>query len=247
MNKCECCGRDLTPHKTYKLKGYVLCSKHMHQLLKFGKFLDNIQRTNNDLNDYKIENNIAIFNLYNQKNIKVAEFIIDKNDVDKIKYNKWRLSHQHVVTGSGTKNIKDLSWYILNCFDKIQEGCVVDHINNNPLDNRKCNLRVCYQKENVINKAFISTNTSGFIGVSFDRSRNKWCSEIRLNKQRMHFTRRDSLEEAVYQRLIAEEILFKDFVNKQELEKKRKFTKNLPVLTKQKLYNYVKERVHQLH
>ena len=41
----------------------------MHQLLKHGKFLDNIQRTNNDLNDYVIseDGKVVIFNLYNQR------------------------------------------------------------------------------------------------------------------------------------------------------------------------------------
>ena len=62
----------------------------MHQLHKFGKFLDNIPRTNNDLNDFIIKNDIAIFNLYNQKNIKIGEFIIDKQYLNKIRYNKWK-------------------------------------------------------------------------------------------------------------------------------------------------------------
>ena len=51
MFKCEICGREI--FKKNRLGGYTLCSKHMHQLLKYGKFLDNIQRTSKDLNDFR--------------------------------------------------------------------------------------------------------------------------------------------------------------------------------------------------
>ena len=43
-----------------------------------GKFLDNIPRTNSDLNDYVVSDGVAYFNLYNQKNEKIATFIIDE-------------------------------------------------------------------------------------------------------------------------------------------------------------------------
>lgn len=244
--KCDQCGRKIT--KYYRIYGHILCSKHMHQIYKFGKFLDSNPRTNNDLNDYVIKDNIAIFNLYNQKNEKVAEFTINKRDISKIKYNKWRLSHQHVVTGSGTKNIKDVSWYILDCFDSIKKGLVVDHINGNPLDNRSENLRVCTQGNNTINKSFISNNTSGFIGVSFDKKRNKWCAEIRINNKRIHFKRKDNLNEAVLQRYYAEKILFEEFKNQKEHQKKKEFLSNnrLESSVIEEIKHEVTEKVHKL-
>ena len=51
--KCEICGRET--FKKIRLNGYTLCSKHMHQLHKYGKFLDNSPRTNYDKNDYIIK------------------------------------------------------------------------------------------------------------------------------------------------------------------------------------------------
>ena len=63
MFYCDICKRPIK--KKNRLGGYCLCSKHMHQLHKHGKFLDNIQRTNNDLNDYTIcsDGKTVIFNL----------------------------------------------------------------------------------------------------------------------------------------------------------------------------------------
>ena len=216
---CDQCGRPLK--KGNHLQGYVLCSKHMHQLYNFGKFLDAIPRTNKDLNDYKIVGDTVYINLYNQKNIKIGECIIDLEYLDKVKYNKWRLSHQHVVTGSGKQNIKDISWYILNCFKEIKAGYVVDHINGNALDNRKVNLRLCTQSDNVLNKSRMTTNTSNYMGVSFDKKRNKWCAEIRYQKTKIHFRRKDNILEAVLQRYFAEKLLFREYANREEQHKKK--------------------------
>ena len=49
MYYCEICGREM--FKKHSLQGFkCLCSKHMHQLHKFGKFLDSNPRTQKDLN-----------------------------------------------------------------------------------------------------------------------------------------------------------------------------------------------------
>lgn len=234
--KCEVCGRE--SFKKIKMGGYILCSKHMHQLHKYGKFLDNNPRTNNDKNDYKIDGDIAIFNLYNQKNEKISEFIIDKEDIEKVKYHKWRISHKHVITGlpsQGTQ--KDLSWVIKDITqEQIKQGnIVVDHINCNPLDNRKVNLRICEQGDNVLNKSFMSNNTQGFIGVSYKKDRNTYDPEIRIGNIRCHLGATKIKEEAVYARYYAEQIVFKEFANKKEQKRKKEFTKNLSQQTKKEI------------
>ena len=117
MYNCEICGREI--FKKNRIGGYTVCSKHMHQYYKYGKFLDNNPRTNNDKNDYKIDGDIAIFNLYNQKNEKISEFIIDKEDIEKVKYHKWRISHKHVITGLPSKGTqKDLFEKLRNELDE---------------------------------------------------------------------------------------------------------------------------------
>lgn len=245
MKKCDICGRE--SNRVVKLHGYSLCPKHMHQLLKYGKFLDNISRTNNDLNDYTINGNEVIFNVYGQDNIKKGEFVIDIDDIEKVKYHKWRFSHGHIVTGLPSRGTqRELSHVILGIKDReASSNIVVDHINGNPSDNRKRNLRKCYQKENVLNKKYMSNNTSNFIGVYYDKKRGMWCSEIRLGYVRCHFKRVATKEEAVYQRYIAEKILFKKFANKIGQRNKYIFTKNLTMVQKEEIEKYVKEKISQ--
>lgn len=237
--KCDICGRPLK--KKCSLQGYTLCSKHMHQLLKHGKFLDTIQRTNNDLNDYIIIDDIAIFNLYNQKNIKIGEFLIDSDDIDKVKYHKWRISHNHVITGTkGRNNIRDLSWIILDIED-IQDN-VVDHINNNPFDNRKINLRLCKQSENTKNLSLKSNNSSGFAGVSYIKKRNKWNSEIKINYKKIHLGEYKEKKEAVYARLVGELFFFDTYKNANEFIKKRDFTSKIPFSRKVEIFYRIKDK-----
>jgi hypothetical protein len=226
MYKCEICGRE--SKKKIRLGGYTLCSKHMHQLHDRGKFLDNIQRTNSDLNDYKIEGEIIRFNLYNQKNEYVGNFIIDFEDIEKVKYHKWRFSHSHVVTGQPAKGEqKELSHIVLDVVGKLAPGQVVDHINGDATDNRKENLRICTQSKNTLNKSFISNNTSGFIGVSYSEKRDRYDPEIRIGHKRCHLGYKRTLEEAVYARYIAEKLVFKEFANEVEQKKKWDFCESL--------------------
>lgn len=57
-------------------------------------------------------------------------------------------------------------------------GKVVDHINNDPLDNRLCNLRACTQGENSRNRKLNKNNKSGFKGVYWMKDRSKWKAHL---------------------------------------------------------------------
>jgi hypothetical protein len=54
-------------------------------------------------------------------------------------------------------------------------GMVVDHIDGNPLNNRRCNLRICTLAQNARNRRPMPS-TSGFVGVY--PSRKKWSARI---------------------------------------------------------------------
>ena len=61
----------------------------------------------------------------------------------------------------------------------------LDHINGMRDDNRILNLRPVDGAENSVNKARQKNNTSGFVGVSFERQRGLW--RARVNFRRMMY------------------------------------------------------------
>lgn len=68
---------------------------------------------------------------------------------------------------------------------------VVDHINGDPLDNRKGNLRIVSHSQNRWNGRNKSNNKSGVSGVRWRKDRKKWEMSITGNGERIikHFAR----------------------------------------------------------
>jgi|SRR5215469_1495376 len=60
----------------------------------------------------------------------------------------------------------------------------IDHINENPSDNRWENLREATPSQNHRNRGKQKNNTTGFKGVTFDKRRGKYIAGIKLNQKR---------------------------------------------------------------
>ncbi|MBO1003154.1 AP2 domain-containing protein [Pseudogracilibacillus auburnensis] len=73
---------------------------------------------------------------------------------------------------------------------------VIDHINNDGLDNRFKNLRVIKQYENLQNRRGANENSkSGLRNVSWCNTRGKWFVQIRVNNKKKTIGLFDSLVE----------------------------------------------------
>lgn len=75
---------------------------------------------------------------------------------------------------------------------ELVRGEEVDHINNNPMDNRRANLRLASRAENCRNTRKPKVNTSGYKGATFDKQTGKWRAQI----AHRHLGRFDTPEEA---------------------------------------------------
>jgi len=95
---------------------------------------------------------------------------------------------------NGKKKPTRLTLHI--CIMGRKNGCVNDHINRDKLDNRRENLRHCTQAENAKNRSLPVTNTSGFKGVSLERTTGKWKAQIVHNGKNYYLGIFDTPEEA---------------------------------------------------
>lgn len=97
--------------------------------------------------------------------------IIDKEDIDKVKDYLWRLSNYGYVRTSTSRiahgSIKSLSLHEAIMGKK--EGLEIDHINRNPLDNRKCNLRFVTHAENSHNIRCVPNKNTGIKNIQLTK------------------------------------------------------------------------------
>lgn len=144
-----------------------------------------------------------------------SEAIFDSEDFDIIKKHYWSKDHStnHLISSENHSQIQ-IGRYILLMNGYCLGDNVVDHINRNPLDNRKCNLRVCSQQQNTINRSLRNDNTSGKSGVTFHKRIGKWQSNVYLSGKRYHLGYFDNKEDAIAARLEGEEKYFGEFAPK---------------------------------
>lgn len=72
----------------------------------------------------------------------------------------------------------------------------IDHINRDRSDNRWANLRLATPTENSGNQDLRTNNRTGLKGVYWDKSRNKWHAQIRIDGRKTNLGRFDTAAEA---------------------------------------------------
>lgn len=111
--------------------------------------------------------------------------LVDAIDFTKINKYSWTLDQNGYVrrteweVGKTHKTRKATIFYLHRVIMNPKKRVVVDHINQNPLDNRRSNLRIATHGQNHLNQGLQKNNTSGYKGVV--RKRSKWQSQIKFN------------------------------------------------------------------
>ena len=83
------------------------------------------------------------------------------------------------------------------------DAALIDHINGNGLDNRRCNLRSVSQAENQRNRAGANSNSkSGVLGVFWKAANQRWAAQARHDGKIIHIGLFDTIEEAAAARLV---------------------------------------------
>lgn len=122
--------------------------------------------------------------------------MVDAEDYERFKDWSW-----HIVRPGGRPYVQGrgsgLREYLHRLILGLEKGDPrdADHINGDPLDNRRCNLRAINHRENIQNRRGVNANnTSGYRGVYF--SAGRWRAKVQVNGKNHYFGGFDTPAEA---------------------------------------------------
>lgn len=203
LTVCCVCGKK----SRARFKGKEYCQRHLMQMWRYGKILE---RTIFDKNEWKIYDDYAECTTYDKKFNPNGCVKFDIDDYEKLKDKKiYVCNHNGKVYAiiSAPQLHKILAHrFVMGVYnEEYSIRRVVDHINGDTLDNRKSNLRICSQKENMTNirKKGKVTGVNERDGIFIARIMKDYKS-IEIGKY-------DTYEEAVLARITKERELCGDF------------------------------------
>ena len=143
------------------------------------------------------------------------EFYFDLEDYDKIKDLGWIETKQRGYTPQLMAHIpgtrKPVRMHVWIGFKGY------DHIDRNELNNRRSNFREATVQENARNGSKRRTNTSGYIGVTWNKRKRKWFAQIMVNYKTISLGYFDDKEDAIRARLLGEVKYFGEFAPQRHL------------------------------
>lgn len=123
----------------------------------------------------------AVLTLLDRRGAATAYVLLDAEDLPLALEHKWHLSNHGYVRANlrGPRRGALLLHRVLLGlgYGDRRQG---DHINRNPLDNRRANLRIVTNAQNAQNMSPHGA-TSKYRGVAWDSSRGKWRAQSRRN------------------------------------------------------------------
>ncbi|MCK5611589.1 Fis family transcriptional regulator [Candidatus Pacearchaeota archaeon] len=113
--------------------------------------------------------------------------LVDDSDYEWLNQWKWsakedyKTIYAHRCAGPSGKRVHiKMHRLILGCKGK-EHG---DHRDCNGLNNQRCNLRSCSNRENNMNQMISVRNTSGYKGVYWNKASSKWTARIKSSRKR---------------------------------------------------------------
>lgn len=125
----------------------------------------------------------------------------DIDDWEKLKKHHWYVNAVGYAAGGTSRN----GVFLFHKKVTNTTSEIVDHINMNKLDNRKCNLRIVDKKVNSINRGLQSNNTTGYKGVYYNKRDKTWSARVTVAGKTIHLGTFPTKEEAIAARQAGEE------------------------------------------
>ena len=141
------------------------------------------------------------------------QFYFDMNDFEAIRWLTW---FEHVDgTGYHTLIARQNDNHVKMSHLLGYKHC--DHIDRNPLNNRRCNFREATYADNARNRTIQKNNTSKIMGVSLNKNDGLWIARIQVNGKRKYLGCFSNKVDAIKARLKAEVKYYGEFAPQQHL------------------------------
>ena len=197
---CLKCGSNLHVQRVNVGQGggNYYCSKHCHALYRYGEIKDHIVYSFAPNNEVKIE-------VTGDLNI-TRECVISAIDVPLVFGKNIQINSDGYLLVNGELFHRLLAKTLGIHFEQ------VDHIDRNPYNNVRENLRPCTKQDNLRNKVNRRSKNKDFLnGVSYRKDRGKWRAYISINRKQINLGYYDKKEDAIIARLLKEKELFGAF------------------------------------
>lgn len=162
----------------------------LYEIKAANETIYHVEGTIPDLELNEIQKELRKFFVYNLE----TGIIYDKHTCKEVSYldgTGYKSVHKH---GYKMQAHKLIMLYMLG---KEFEQTEIDHIDHNRSNNSWNNLRVVCRQTNSRNLSKHKTNTSGFTGVSWHKTKSKWRAHIMVNYKQIHLGLFSRLEDAI--------------------------------------------------
>lgn len=202
---CKCdCGNFIESQARYLCNGHKKscgCLKRdicKEMIEKIRPTSEQIKMINKKYNKYDLNGKYGIGYTNNGD-----EFYFDLEDYDKIKDYCWNKGTDgYIICGHPQTSLHSLVF-------QREENKIIDHINGNPSDNRKENLRNVTPQQNCMNTKTRKDNNLGVKGIT--KRYNKYIARIKFNGKSIHLGSFSNIEDAIKARKNAEIKYFKEY------------------------------------
>lgn len=130
--------------------------------------------------DFGVYNGIAVGSLPNGE-----QFIVDAEMIPLVNAKFWRRDKDGYIV-SVSKDRRDYRVLHREIMGVHDTKTIIDHINRDRMDCRKCNLRIVNNTQNSCNHKMFSTNKTGYTGVYYSSSANRYEAKVGYRSKRIY-------------------------------------------------------------
>lgn len=150
------------------------------------------------LNDFELRGSCALL-ILKRRDGKTWRTVIDKCDLPLVAGRHWTVFLNQCTGTYYAKSSRRATTTYLHrlLMGEPSRPLVVDHINHDTLDNRRCNLRVIRHSDNLFHRRAAQSNSaSGVRGVRWCNLAMKWIGQLNFRGKNQHVGMFDTKEDA---------------------------------------------------